>query len=142
MKCSSIRYPRYPINFIARLLSLSLSPYTRLSLHQPLGLYDRSTSLTEVQINCVESGEPPWKTFQNLYFQDSVASVRFDQPCCPVSICCNRWEYIGEGRTLPKHVAGFRTKYRNCAEPLRGNSARLFNPEHVIEVAAGSLASV
>lgn len=39
---------------------------------------------------------------------------------------------------LPKHVAGSRAEYSNCAEPLRGNSARLFNPEHVIEVAAGS----
>lgn len=44
---------------------------------------------------------------------------------------------------LPKQAGGFQAKYRNCAEPLRGNSARLFNPEHVIEVAAGCrLASV
>lgn len=39
-----------------------------------LGLYDRSTSLTEVQINCVESGEPPWKTSTGtvgMRFEDS-----------------------------------------------------------------------
>lgn len=38
---------------------------------------------------------------------------------------------------LPKHVGALEAKYRNCAGSLRGNSARLFNPEHVIEVAAG-----
>lgn len=95
-----------------------------------LGLYDRSTSLTEVQINCVESGEPPWKTSAGtvgMRFEDSTV-LPFDYQLYLI-----RTHFCLSTRTRKitrKNVTG---NFWMVVYAHR-NGPRLFNPVHVIEL--------
>lgn len=95
-----------------------------------LGLYDRSTSLTEVQINCVESGEPPWKTFAGtvgMRFEDSTV-LPFDYQLYLI-----RTHFCLSTRTRKITRKNVTRNFWMVVYAHR-NGPRLFNPVHVIEL--------